>query len=371
MTMLGAMAQKIATAITGSFRRVDKVSSAEFTAASATATFGSSGTLSSLGVTPRYETREALAQFGSWVYNCASRNATIIASAHLRLYATRAKGELPPQYAKYRRMSHMDQAHLMKRVSKAIDANISQRWADGEVVEIVDHPFLDLMMNVNKFRDHFDHMEETSIFSDCTGDAYWYIQTGRGLTAGIPSELWLLPTQNVSVVPDPKTFIKGYLYGGQQAHVALTPEEVVHFRRPNIKNQYYGMGRIEAAFNEITGLNNIAELESDRARNRGVQDLHFQLKGGDLTENQKNDYNFQFQNLFARNRRNPYTSGFRLEPARGACCRSISVPRVDWPACLLAATPRPPCRASAPCASPAFPPHRPANTRPARFRSMP
>ena len=263
------------------------------------------GLVSPLGVTPTYESTQAFLQFRSWVYNCSSRNATQVAHAHLRLYAARAKAEPLPKYSKYRRMKMLEQRLLMRRVQKAVDPNIAQRWADGEIMEIIDHPFLELVDQVNDFRNQFDMMEETSIFSDCSGNAFWYIVKGKGLRSGIPTELWLLPSQNVAIIPDPKTFIKGYLFGGQSMHVSLLPDEVIHFRRANMKNQYYGMGRVEAAFNEINGINSIAELEADRARNRGVQDLHFQIKGGDLTEQQRNDYAYQFQNMFAQNRRNP------------------------------------------------------------------
>lgn len=303
MSALGNVVRKIAWAVRSELPTINKGSNTSPTAAFA-GSFGQ-GFLSSSSVTPAYSPREAAMQFRSWVYNCASRNAVMIGNAHLRLYAARGTGELPPQYAKYRRMPHVEQVHLMSRVHKAIDPNIAQRWANGEVMEILEHPFLDLMMQVNPFRDQFDHMEETSIFSDCHGNAYWYIVTGKGLRAGIPTELWLLPSQNVAIIPDKQTFIKGYLFGGQSQHVALSQEEVIHFRRPNPADQYYGRGRIEAAFTEITGMNAIAELEADRARTRGVHDLHFQIKGGDLTEAQRNDYAYQFQNLFALNRRNP------------------------------------------------------------------
>lgn len=270
------------------------------------ATTSGTGMVSPIGVTPRYEEQESIRQFRSWVYNCASRNAVMIANAPLRLYAVRSRGESLPKHAPYRRLSALSQRHLQHRVRKAVDSHVSRRWANGgEVIEITEHPFLDLMRQVNPFRNQFDHMEETSIFSDCSGNAYWYIVKGRGMLAGIPAELWLLPSQYVTIIPDKEKFIKGYLFGGQNSRVALTPDEVVHFRRPNMRNQYYGMGRIEAAYNEVSALNWIAELESDRARTHGIQDLHFQVKNGDLTETQKNDYAYQFENAFNRNRRNP------------------------------------------------------------------
>lgn len=265
-----------------------------------------SGIYTMSGASPRYEIKDSVQKCNSIAYNCASRNAVGRASSPLRLFSVRATGEDLPKIAPFNRMPHREQKAIIARVRKAITPSQVARWSNGEVIEITDHPFLDLMRQVNPYRNSFDHMEETSLFEDCSGNAYWYILSGRGVQAGIPTELWLLPSQLVTIVIDQKRFIKGYMFGNNlNKGVALTPDEVIHFRRPNMANRYYGMGRIEAAFQEISGNNAITQLEWDRARTHGIQDLWFKVKNGDLTDAQRRDMEYEFANSFAANRRDP------------------------------------------------------------------
>lgn len=274
--------------------------------------FGSSsgGILMTGSRSPQFAAADALTQFKSTAYNCASRNAVGRASSRLRLYAVKPATEDLPKIAPVRRMKMLEQEGVIRHAVKSVQPSTIAAWSSGEIIEVLDHPFLDLIQRVNPFRNQFDFMEETSTFEDCTGNAYWYIVTGTGVLKGIPVELWLLPSQYVTIVPDKNQFIKGYLYGASGfgvsgKSVALLPNEVIHFRRPNLRDQFYGMGRIEAAFSEITSNNAITQLELDRANTRGVQDLWLQLKGGDLTETQKQDIAFEFVNSFASGSRDP------------------------------------------------------------------
>jgi HK97 family phage portal protein len=138
----------------------------------------------------------------------------------------------------------------------------------NQVVEIFDHPFLELMAKPNPWRSQFEMMEETMIFQDLTGDAYWNI----GFNAlGVPDSLNLLPSQYVRIVPDQNNFIKGYLYGRSSINrQAITEGKMIHYRRPNPKDQYYGMGCLEASVVAANQYDSMDTYETALNHNMGI-----------------------------------------------------------------------------------------------------
>ena len=211
--------------------------------------------------TPKFSPTEAVKQYKSWVYNAATRNAVATSSATLRLFATRSTGESMPKIAPYAPITKQRQLEL----KEANPRNSAVRNSE-DIVEITDHPFLDLMENPNPFRNEEEFRQETSLFADLTGNNYWYIENGTGINAGIPEQLWILPTQVTRIVPDAKKFIKGYVYGKQTKEKALLPEEVMHIRRPNPSDMWYGKGRVEGAWDAIHGSEALDHYENSTAR---------------------------------------------------------------------------------------------------------
>jgi len=181
-------------------------------------------------------------RYKSWAYICATRNATRVASVPMRLYAARATGESRSRTAS-KSLSKLKRERLMKANPHLLDNPRIKQAA--EIEEIIVHPFNELMQNINPVRDRFETFEETQIFLDITGDSYWLLEMNDSI--GIPSNIFLLPSQLVKIVPDKNRFIKGYLYGAGPEKQKLNPEDVVHFRNPNPRDIYYGMGCLEAA----------------------------------------------------------------------------------------------------------------------------
>lgn len=145
----------------------------------------------------------------SWVYACATCNARNVAGVPLRLY---------------------------KRTSPKKD-----EWE-----EIFEHPFLDLMANVNPQSNYYELMELTSIYQDIVGNCYWYIVNNK---LNLPAEIWPLEAQYVKIVPDKQKFVGAYLYQppGLTTAIRFEPEEIIHYKPPNPGNRYYGAGCVEAA----------------------------------------------------------------------------------------------------------------------------
>lgn len=145
--------------------------------------------------------------FKSWVYACVQRNAFSIAKCELCIYQNKGKGELE---------------------------------------EIDEHPFIDLMGKVNPFFNKFELWTLTSIFLELTGNAYWWMVKDQ---LGVPRELWHIPSNWVKVIPSKETFIAGYAIQspGQATPTPFQESEIIHFKYPSPFSMFYGAGPLVAA----------------------------------------------------------------------------------------------------------------------------
>ena len=229
------------------------------------------GIVSVFGDVADFDARDSVRLCRSIASIAAGRNASEIASAQLRLYYTRKPGQTIPKNFPFR------------VIAKAQD--------QGELIEITEHPSLTLLEKCNPFRNHHDFFEETSMFLDCTGDAYWWVKKGP---LGVPSELWVLNSARVTIIPDDKLFIKGYMYGRGAGRVTLRPDEVIHFRRPNMRSPFYGQGRIEQAFWAIDTELARQKYEDKLFKNNGVSELVVKYDKGTLDARQRRDVEMEW-----------------------------------------------------------------------------
>ncbi|XWX03454.1 phage portal protein [Aggregatilineales bacterium SYSU G02658] len=135
----------------------------------------------------------------------------------------------------------------VNRIAEAcalVPLRLYQETPDGTRQQIARHPFLDLLRNPNPILSQFELFEQTVGMLELTGNAYWYI---AGDAQGLPSEIWTLRPDRVSIVPDAERYIKGYLYEADGQHIALEPVEVIHFKRWHPSNDYYGLSALAAA----------------------------------------------------------------------------------------------------------------------------
>ncbi len=145
--------------------------------------------------------------FKSWTYACVQRNAFSIAKCELLLYVNKGKGDLE---------------------------------------EIDDHPFLEMMKKVNPFFNKFELWTLTSIFLELTGNAYWWIVKDQ---LGVPREIWHIPSNWVRIVPSKTEFIAGYVVQPPNAPTPMPFEEteIIHFKYPSPFDIFYGTGPLLAA----------------------------------------------------------------------------------------------------------------------------
>ena len=134
----------------------------------------------------------------------------------------------------------------VNRISEAaalVPLRVFRPSAHGRV-ETPDHPLARLLAAPNPHLSGFDLVEQTVGALELTGNAFWYL---AGDAQGRPAEIWPLPPERVSVVPDASRYLRGYVYELDGLRVPLEPEEIVHFRRWHPANDYYGLSALEAA----------------------------------------------------------------------------------------------------------------------------
>lgn len=213
-----------------------------------------------------YSVQAAPRTYSSWVYACAQLRAQAMASVPLRLY-TRSSGQMkamgasphwtmrsvPKRRAKYLHGESRNRPHSSV-VTKALEI--------GEMEEVIGSPASELLRRVNPWQGGFELLTLLGINLNLMGMAYWYVS--RGGVGGTPDLIMDLAPRKMEIVPSYANFIEGYVYGRNEAKpIALSPDEVVYFRRPNPRDPWYGYGMAEAAWAVIN--QNVAVHEMDTA----------------------------------------------------------------------------------------------------------
>jgi HK97 family phage portal protein len=207
-----------------------------------------------------------LRAYKSWVYVCANKNATAFASCNFRLYVAKSSTQKLKMCTR-----KVNKETLDYMTTNASIMNLKAVKNAQEIEEVTDHPFLDLLKQVNPFMNRFELFEMTDLYQEMVGNCYWYI-VRNGL--GIPEQIWLLPPDRVKIVPSITDWISGYvLKNGNGVDVPFEPEEVVHFKFPNTRNQYYGAGPLSAAIDVYNINENINSFELSTFRNSAIPPL--------------------------------------------------------------------------------------------------
>ncbi len=204
----------------------------------------------------------AVQEFSGTVFRCASLNASAIASLPLRIFMAKSRGSQSKSYMQCRPVAKRIKDEFFGRPSlqKALAS------AD-DIEEVTSHPFLDLWQNVNPFFNGYETVELMVVYLELTGNAYTWIKLNE---LGTPMELWTIPSHIVEVVPSRQTLIGGYKVGTGEDAFIIDPENVIHQRYPNPKDQVYGMGKLEAAWIPIQLRAEMETYEISLMRNQAV-----------------------------------------------------------------------------------------------------
>lgn len=128
----------------------------------------------------------------------------------------------------------------------------------GEIVynQVVQHEILDLLDRFNDTTTKADALYNTESHKNLAGDAFWLLVTnGRAIRS-----MFLLQPDKVELnIADPTdatdTLVESYTYkdviDGKSIEKTYRAEDVIHFKHPNPRNMFRGLGKVEAAQDTI------------------------------------------------------------------------------------------------------------------------
>jgi HK97 family phage portal protein len=198
----------------------------------------------------------------SWVAICINYNARSVASQTLRLYVTRKTGAsanaVTRAIDKTKKKWLYAKGHLEPWLRKSFD-----------IEEVTDHPFLDMMKNVNPIQNQSDLWMESEIFNGLTGNAVWWM---RPNVLGVPFQIWTLESHKVTPKPGPSIdqFILKYVYWNGRKNVDFEPQWICHHKYPNPDSKMWGLSPL-AQFSDAVLVNeNIYHYARAQFRNNAM-----------------------------------------------------------------------------------------------------
>jgi HK97 family phage portal protein len=179
--------------------------------------------------------QELLLELKNTVYTCATLNAGVCAAFPPRLYV-RTHPQQPEPRCPTRPLHPRHPLAQMHR-------------GKSMIAEVLDHPLLTLLRQVNPVHNAHDLWELTTLYQEVHGSAYWLLDFDAGL--GVPRAIWPLPSQQV--IPrraaDSPNLVDYYEYRTGAITQRFSPREIIHFRYPDPRDPYCsGLSPLRAAF---------------------------------------------------------------------------------------------------------------------------
>ncbi len=209
---------------------------------------------------------ELMAELKAAAWTCATINASVCASFPPRLYVTTAVHQADPRCATKAINRHLE------RHMRTAPHLVGHTKSANRIQEVVEHPLLTLLEQVNPIHNAFDLWELTTLYQEVHGSAYWYIEKDA---LGVPAEIWVLPSQNVSPkrLPNSVQVVDSYEYRAGSRSQEFAPEQCIHFRYPNPRDPYNsGMSPLQACFEQASLVSNYTALRQARMENHAIPD---------------------------------------------------------------------------------------------------
>ena len=113
-----------------------------------------------------------------------------------------------------------------------------------ETVDVPNHDFERVMRNPNPTMSQSDLIFATLAYMSVCNTAYWWINYGANKQ---PAELWLIPTKQISPIPDGKMYLKGYEYDpGDGGVITLSTDEIIPFIGFNPDSMFTGLSNLDS-----------------------------------------------------------------------------------------------------------------------------
>jgi hypothetical protein len=209
---------------------------------------------------------ELLSELKGTAWTCASLNAAVCAAYPPRLFVATGPNQLTPRC-----------------LTRALDPDTEMRLRSlphlpraakaARLEEVVEHPLLALLAQVNPVHNAFDLWELTTLYQEVHGSAYWYLVFDPFLNA--PREIWVLPTQNVTPRRQPNSprLVDYYEYRTGAKEHRFRPDEIIHFRYPDPRDPYTaGLSPLRACFEQVSLASEYSAYKSAKFANFALPD---------------------------------------------------------------------------------------------------
>lgn len=165
-----------------------------------------------------------------------------------------------------------------------------------EFDEVLEHESLSLLHEVNSFSTFYDLMEATQVFLEAAGEAFWLFLKSNGM----PTEIWPLRPDWVTILPSRKDIIKAYRFrpGGIAEYIDFEPEDVIHFKNFNPVKMTRGKGTIQASAMELDLDDYAAKYSRNFFFNSAVPSILFKWKDGRIKQEQMDRFIQNFRSKF-------------------------------------------------------------------------
>ena len=212
-----------------------------------------------------------LKQYREWVYACVTKNAEVVASTPLRLYATRRtaarrstglRHKLATPTREISRKVH-DEIELRSHMQKYL------RLSD-DFVEVLEHPFLNLWEDGNPFLTGTQQKRVIVMHLDLVGDNYVLMEIDAEYG---PTMLLTLPPETMKIKPrDDQRGIEYYeqTQAGRTEPTKIPANEIMHCMHPDPKDVMYGMSPLEAIGLAAELYHEYNQFESALINNDGI-----------------------------------------------------------------------------------------------------
>lgn len=197
-----------------------------------------------------------------------NKNASTIANVPVKLYFNQSSSSI--KSTAHKAVSDFDFKHIKKSFNSPV---IKQMENASDIVEIVEHPLLDLLSVINNSMNYVDFVSMEQEYLGLIGNAYTLVKYNKD--SGLPSSLYPLLSENVVVVADNGGLGKvvSYKYANGKKTKEYKAQDVIHFLNYSPGSNLLGKGELEQVLSPVARYNYYDAFESYVNANYGRADF--------------------------------------------------------------------------------------------------
>ena len=217
-----------------------------------------------------------MSRFNGWVFASAQIISRACSAQPIKLYSLRPQNGTKSLYPT-QQLNHQKSAFLRGRLESKPSTFVQRKAVQGEMVEVFDHPILELLDNPSPEMDGYTLAVQRFLNLQITGNAY--IHPIISETLGVPVELWNMQSDLVNIIPDGEMdLVDRYTYGKPPSVVEFRKDEVLHEKQPNPSDPFYGRGWVSACIPAIDLLESMDAYEQNVLDNQARPDWAIMVK---------------------------------------------------------------------------------------------